>query len=122
MTMKRAFVPIALSAALVLALTLAPAGAAPRPKTVRVGDVFFAPDALTVRKGTTVRFKWVGEMAHDVTKSRGPGRFFQSRTRSGDGVLYKRKFRKVGRYRLICTVHPDQMRMSLRVKRKRRRG
>jgi plastocyanin len=77
---------------------------------------------LTIRQGTVVRFKWVGEMSHDVTKSKGPGRFFQSKTQTGEGVLYKRRFRKAGRYRLICTVHPDDMKMSLRVKRKRRRG
>jgi plastocyanin len=63
-------------------------------------------------------------MAHNVTKSRGPGRFFQSGApESGEGVLYKRRFRKAGRYQLICMPHVnDGMRMTLRVKRKRGRG
>jgi len=119
--MRRTLVPIAL-AAFVLALALAPAGAAPRPKTVRVADTFFAPDSLTIRKGTLVRFNWVGVMSHDVTKSSGPGRFFQSGPpQAGEGVLYKRRFSKPGKYRLICTVHKG-MDMNLRVKRKRSRG
>jgi plastocyanin len=121
--MKRTLAPIAL-AAFVLALALAPAAAAPRPKTVKVGDYFFAPDSLTVRKGALVRFRWVGLNLdpHNVTKSRGPGRFFQSSTEQTPGVHFKRRFRKAGRYRLFCTLHPDEMKMSLRVKRKRRRG
>ena len=70
-----------------------------------------------------VRFNWVGALTHDVTKSTGPGRFFQSGPpESGPGVLYKRRFSKPGRYRLICTVHLPDMKMSLRVKRKRNRG
>lgn len=119
--MKRTLVPIAL-AAFVIALALAPAAAAPRPKTVAVADVEFRPAFLAVRKGTLVRFNWVDEMTHDVTKSSGPGRQFQSRTTSDPGVNFKRRFRKAGRYKLFCTVHPDQMRMTLRVKRKRTRG
>ena len=120
--MKRTLVPIAL-AAFVLALAAAPAGAAPRPKTVKVADVEFAPESLTVRKGTLVRFNWVGLQTHNVTKGSGPGRFFRSRDTSKPGVNFKRRFKKPGRYTLICTLHiPDDMRMTLRVKRKRRRG
>jgi plastocyanin len=120
--MKRTLAPLAL-AAFVLALALAPAAAAPRPKTVKVADVKFAPERLKVREGTLVRFNWVDEMNHDVTKSSGPGRPFASRTTSKPGVNFKRRFKKPGRYRLICTVHAtDGMKMTLRVKRKRGRG
>ena len=121
--MKRTLVPIAL-AAFVLALAAAPAGAAPRPKTVKLLDTpAFAPSSLTIRQGTLVRFNWVGVMNHDVTKSSGPGRFFRSgEPESGPGVLYKRRFTKPGKYRLICTVHLPVMKMGLRVKRKRGRG
>jgi plastocyanin len=117
--MKRTLVPIAL-AGLLLAVALAPAGAAPRPKTVKVGDYFFAPESLRVRQGTMVRFRWVGDDQHNVVKSSGPGRYFESDIVSGPGVHFKRRFKKPGRYRLICELHADQMRMSLRVKRKRR--
>jgi plastocyanin len=116
--MKRTLVPIAL-AGLLLAVALAPAGAAPRPKTVKVGDLFFAPESLRIKQGTMVRFKWVGEQTHNVTKSSGPGRHFQSDDFKGPGVHFKRRFKKPGRYRLICSLHPE-MTMKLRVKRKRR--
>ena len=116
--MKRTLAPIAL-AALVLALTPAAAGAG--SKTVKVDDFVFAPDSLTVRKGPMVRFNWVGLAEHNVTKSKGPGRFFQSATVAEQGVNYKRRFSKPGRYKLICTLHTPDMKMALRVKRKRRR-
>ena len=116
--MKRTLVPIAL-AGLLLAMALAPAGAAPRPKTVKVDDNFFAPDSLRVRQGTMVRFRWAGDGEHDVTKSTGPGRYFASDTFSTRGVHFKRRFKRPGRYRLFCTQHPE-MTMKLRVKRKRR--
>jgi plastocyanin len=116
--MKRTLVPVAL-AAFVLALTLAPAGAAPRPKTVKVGDYYFAPKSLTVRQGTMVKFKWVVPSDHDVVKAKGPGRDFDSGTKNGVGVRYKHRFKKAGRYKLICSLH-GQMKMTLKVKRKRR--
>jgi plastocyanin len=116
--MKRTLVPIAL-AAFVLVLSLAPAGAAPRPKTVKLEGVEFVPDSLRVRQGTLVKFRWDGVMPHNVIKSSGPGRHFQSRTTSDPGVNFKRRFRKAGRYKLICRVHPG-MDMILKVKRKRR--
>ncbi len=120
--MKRTLVPIAL-AAFVLALPLAPAGAAPRPKTVKLAGVDFVPASLSVRKGTLVRFNWDGALEHNVTKSSGPGRFFKSGNTSKPGVNFKRRFKQPGRYRLICTLHiPDDMRMTLRVKRRRGRG
>jgi len=112
--MKRAVIPIALAALLLAAL--APAAAAPRSKTVKVDDNFFAPDSLSVKKGATVRFKWVGEREHNVVKSTGPGRYFQSDPMTGDGVLYKHRFKKAGRYKLVCSLH-NRMKMSLRVKR-----
>ena len=74
---------------------------------------------MTIRKGTLVRFKWVGNNQHNVVKARGPGRHFQSNPLEGDGVLYKHRFRKAGNYKLICTLH-DGMKMRLEVKRRRR--
>ena len=100
---------------------LAPAVAAPGPRTVEVNDDYFIPSSLTVRKGTMVRFNWVGINEHNVVKSTGPGPVFESDPMQGAGVLYKRRFTKPGRYTLICSIH-DGMDMSLKVKRKRRRG
>jgi hypothetical protein len=45
------------------------------------------------------------------------GRDFASERTSEPGVNFKKRFRKRGRYKLICTVHPDEMRLRLRVRR-----
>jgi plastocyanin len=86
--------------------------------TVKLGDNFFKPKRKAIAKNTKVRFKWIGTNPHNVTKVRGPGRNFASDTTSAPGVNFKKRFRKRGRYKLICTVHPDQMRMRLRVRRR----
>jgi plastocyanin len=102
----------------VAALTLAfagVAGAGGDTTTVRLGDNFFQPDSKKVAKGTKIRFKWTGEEEHNVTKKRGPGRSFASETTSATGVNFKRTFRKRGTYRLICTVHPDDMKLKVEV-------
>jgi plastocyanin len=51
------------------------AGGASRVATVRVGDVFFSPTRLSVRRGTRVRWVWRGQLRHNVTVVRGPLRF-----------------------------------------------
>lgn len=83
--------------------------------TVKVGDFFFKPRHKTVRRGTKVRFKWIGNSRHNVVKTRGPGRRFRSRTTSKRGVNFVKRFTKRGTYRLICTLHP-WMRMKLKVR------
>jgi plastocyanin len=40
-------------------LSAAPAGAAAK-KTIRVGDNYFAPKAVTINRGTTVTWRWPG--------------------------------------------------------------
>ena len=77
---------------------------------VRVGDNFFSPRIVRATRGETVRFRWVGDNRHNVV---GGGR--TSRTTSRTGFVYSRRvFRSA---RLICTVHPDSMRMTVRVRR-----
>ena len=83
-------------------------------KTVRVGDNFFSPDKKSVSKGTKVKFKWVGSNPHNVTKSSGPGGSFGSDTTSSRGVNFTKKFKKTGKYKLICTIHSG-MKMTLKV-------
>lgn len=84
-------------------------------KTVDVGDDFFAPKSLEVKKGTKVAFDWIGENEHDVAKGKGPGKFFNSGPTDEQGVNFKRKFKDKGKYKIICTLHPD-MTMKLKVK------
>jgi plastocyanin len=119
---RRRIVTILLAAAAVLPCAAA-AGAgtsAPERKTVEVADNFFAPDRLTVHRGAKVTWKWpdaAGDV-HDVKLLSGPKgvRRFQSQPASS-GYRYRRTLRKAGTYRLICTFHAQEMKMTIKVRR-----
>ena len=105
--------------ALLLAAALVP-GAAPKKKTVEVGDNYFAPAKVTVAKGATVTFKWpsaeeAGDV-HDVKLKSGPKgvKKFHSEQASAD-YAYKRKLTVAGTYKLICTLH-EEMKLTISVK------
>ena len=83
-------------------------------KTVEVGDDFFKPTDLKIKKDTRVAFEWTGINVHDVVKVKGPGPFFESGPIDEPGVQFKRKFKKAGTYKLICSIH-DGMKMKLEV-------
>src|SRR3954454_9796417 len=67
--------------ALVLVVALAGvAGAVAIPafgatRTVKIGDNFFKPKSLSIKRGTTVRWTWTGSAPHNVTVTSGPKRF-----------------------------------------------
>jgi len=84
--------------------------------TIELGDNFFKPAKRTVRRGTIVRFLWIGGNPHNVKKARGPGPRFKSRTRSRRGINFAKRFRQRGNYLLVCTIHPRKMRLRLRVR------
>jgi plastocyanin len=83
--------------------------------TVKLGDNFFNPSSKRVTTGTTVRFRWVGSRRHNVKKRRGPGGGFKSRTTRARGVNFAKRFTRAGTYRLVCTIHPETMRLKLTV-------
>ena len=91
-----------------------PAGAA-AGKTIKVGDNYFVKSGgatVTVKRGTTVTWRWTGRAAHNVTARGGPARF-ASRTQTRGS--FSRRFTKAGTYSLICTIHGPVMTMKLRV-------
>ena len=113
--------PLALAAAAAL-LCAAPAGAgAPQRKRVKVLDNYYLPAKLTVNKGSTVTWKWSSLEAYDVhdvkLKSGPPGvRKFHSEPAAGD-FSYKRKLKRPGRYKVVCTLH-EEMEMTIKVRRR----
>lgn len=112
---KRIAVVLAVSIAVVGVYAGGSAGAGGSP-TVKVRDNFFSPERLHVAKGTRVRFRWVDtEERHNVIKKRGPGRSIVSETTDDPGYVFKKRFRKAGRYKLICSIHPEEMIFRLRV-------
>ena len=102
--------PIALLTAAGLAAAAVPATAATR--TVKVDDNFFSPKTLSVKKGTTVKWTWVGEAPHNVRAVKGPQRFGSAIKRSG---TYRRTLKRRGTYRIVCTIHSG-MTMKLTVR------
>ena len=71
-------------------------------KTVKVGDVFIKPKTLSVAKGTTIKWKWVGTLSHNVTVKSGPVKFRSPTQTSG---TFSKKLRRKGTYVLYCTIH-----------------
>jgi plastocyanin len=111
-------------AALLVAGVALLVGAAPAQagkKTVRIYDNYFLPDSLTVKRGTTVVWRWPGADeagdVHDVKLKSGPKgvKKFQSEAAATD-YTFKRRLRKPGRYRIVCTLH-DEMKMQIKVRR-----
>jgi plastocyanin len=94
----------------------APAGAAdPVRKRVKVADNFFSPKRFSVPVNSTIVWKWsrLNGETHDVFLLRKPKgvKRFQSAP-AATGFTFKRKLRKAGTYRMICTFHED---MAMRV-------
>jgi plastocyanin len=84
--------------------------------SVKIGDNFFVRPAnnatVTVKKGTTVKWRFTGQITHNVTVSKGPQGFHSPARSSGS---YSHKMTKKGTYKIICTFHPG-MQMTLKVK------
>ena len=99
-----------------------PAQAAKQPvkKTIDVGDYYFTPERLTVKPGTIVVWRWPsgGGDGHDVVLVKGPKGV---RKFSSDVFFADEKFRKTlkvpGRYSIVCSLHPDQMKQTITVRR-----
>jgi plastocyanin len=106
--------PLVLIAALFAA---APAAAATR--NVKIGDDYFvrpgSPPTVSVTKGTTVRWNWRGSRPHNVAVQQGPVTFRSAVKRSGS---FSRKMRRVGTYKIVCSLHQPDMAMTLKVRRR----
>jgi plastocyanin len=70
-----------------------------RIKGSSIATYHFKPKAVTVKKGTTVHWKWDSNAPHNV--------FFSAKKHSSTGKsgTYKRTFKKAGTYRYVCTIH-----------------
>jgi plastocyanin len=107
--------PLALIAALLA--VAAPAAAATR--NVKVGDDYYVragdPPRVTVQRGATVKWNWRGRRQHNVVVQSGPVRFQSALKASGS---FSRKMRRVGTYRIVCSIHQPDMAMTLKVRRR----
>ena len=101
-------------------LSAAPALGAAR-KTVAVGDNFLAPGKLTVKRGTTITWRWPGYDqggdVHDIGLVAGPRGVKKFRSEAAStGYAFSRKLTVPGRYKLGCSLH-HEMRMTVNVRR-----
>jgi plastocyanin len=113
---------VRLAAALLVAgVALVCAAPAQAGKTVRIYDNYFLKDDLTVKRGATVTWRWPGVYeagdVHDVKLKSGPkgAKKFHSEAAATD-YTFRRKLRKPGRYRIVCTLH-EEMTMRIKVRR-----
>jgi plastocyanin len=121
----RSLVVVFCVAAVALLGVTAAAAQAPKkpPVKVTVNDFYFAPTAVTVKKGGSVKWIWseYNTYPHDVHLKQGPkglknkGRFSTTTTAVTD-ASFQRTFEVPGTYKFICTVHPSEMRMTVTVK------
>lgn len=116
-----------LAAAAVAALSLgavAPGSLAraTKPKVVKVKDNFYTPDSVRIKKGSKVKWDWTPTFnQHNVTLKKGPRGVdkskFRSQTTNDPTFYFIKRFKKVGKYQFYCTIHPDVMKMTVRVHR-----
>jgi plastocyanin len=104
-----------------LALALAGAGGAfgSSSKVVKVGDDYFSPAKVTVKKGTKVRWAWLdgNQDNHDVRLKSGPRgvKRFKSDLAASD-YSFSKRLTVPGTYKIYCSLHAT-MRETIVVKR-----
>jgi len=69
---------------------------------VKMKDILFVPDKVTVRVGQTVRWLNEDDIAHTVKATD----FESGNIRKGD--VFEAEFSKPGRIDYVCTIHPSQ--------------
>jgi len=113
--LRRLAAPVAVMAAGAALAVSGPAEAKRKPPTVTVGSNFYVAPFKSVKAGTKLRFKWErgGFDVHDVNVEKGPTKF---RSPLQAGGTFTSKKLKSGKYVLVCSQHPEEMRMSLKVK------
>ncbi len=109
--------PVASKAATLVAMStavLVPAVSGPalgagssRTGVVKIQDIAFKPSRITIRRGTTVTWRFLDDSTFHNVSSRGRRRFGGSGDKSKGA--FRVRFRKPGTYRYVCTLHPLAM-------------
>jgi plastocyanin len=91
--------------------TLSTSGGGGGGGDVTVADFSYSPTKLVVPAGTTVDWSFTGPSNHTVTSKTG---LFDSGSKA-PGTTFSFTFNSPGRYGYRCTIHPQQMRGTIRV-------
>ncbi len=90
--------------------------------TIKVGDDFFSPTKKTVHRNDLVKWVWVGadgkpgETVNEHTVVERTGEKLpklNSKTRTSGS--YRFRFKKAGKFTIICADHPEDMVLTVRV-------
>ena len=92
-----------------------------KTRKVSVNDNYYGPSKLTVHVGDTVDWFWSEDATdqHDVnlkSAPKGAKKFVSDTLVAGDH--FKRKLTVPGTYKIICTFHEEEMKMTITVKKK----
>jgi plastocyanin len=71
-----------------------------------VGDYRFGRQRVSIRRGQTFEWRFLGAERHDVTLANGPEGFASPSQRGG---RFSFRFRRPGTYNLYCSLHPTRM-------------
>lgn len=101
--------------------TLASGATKGKTRKVSVNDNYYGPAKLTVHVGDTVDWHWSDDITdvHDVSVKSAPKgvkKFHSDPLAAGDD--FKRQLTKPGTYKIICTFHEEEMKMTVTVKKK----
>jgi plastocyanin len=109
--------PIAMGFTVLLVALLTAGPALSKTKSIEVDDDYFVhegtPSTVTVKANSKVKWEWEGESFHNVTVTKGPAKFHSKTKTSG---TYTKTLKKKGTYKIVCTIHAPDMRMTLKVK------
>jgi len=72
-------------------------------------EVEYVPKSVTVPVGGKVVWTNTDQVPHTVTKDRGPGEDFDSKTMPAGTGKFERTFPDAGTVDYICTIHPNQL-------------
>jgi plastocyanin len=87
--------------------------------TVKTGDDFFSPTSRTIHKKDIIKWVWVGADGkpgdtineHTIVEAKDR---FKSPTKTRG--TYSVRFKSKGKFTIFCGEHPDEMKLTVRVK------
>jgi plastocyanin len=87
-------------------------------RTIVLGDNFFKPKAITIRKGTILKFNWGPDnegtlVEHNVTGVKG-NKFTNGEDTVKPDRPYRKRFTKSST--VVCTIHSTTMILKVKVK------
>jgi len=87
-------------------LPRAPKGSVSTATSTIVRDFQYGSERISLKRGTTFTWRFLGQFEHDVTVVGGPEGFSAPWSLTG---VFKHRFTKPGTYRLFCSLHPARM-------------